>query len=163
MLMCAQTNTVTRVNQGALWFLWKMPKVDDSEREVVSALRDRSRKRKEPDAGSGYAVARGVLDEVHGFVGEMQQLSFCARVRRVRGNADAGGDLHADAGVREPRGFANQFVEAAGDAEGVFLRSLRQQDDELVASIAESEIDHAALLFDGGADFGEELRAHQVA
>jgi hypothetical protein len=136
---------------------------DDAEREVVSALGDGSSIGEQADAGGGYAIARGVLDEVHGFVGEMQEFGFRARVRRVRCDADACGDLHVDSRFSEPDGFADQFVQAAGNSEGVFFRSLWQQDDELVAAVAEGEIDHAAFFFDGSADFGEELRTHQVA
>ncbi len=63
----------------------------------------------------------------------------------------------------QPDRFANQRVQAARDAERVFFRCLRKQDDEFVSAVAKREIDHAALFFDGLADFGEKLRAHQVA
>ena len=42
--------------------------------------------------GGSHAVARGILHEVHGFVGEMQQLGFRARIGGIGGHADAGGD-----------------------------------------------------------------------
>ena len=53
-------------------------------------------------------------------------------------------------------------MQSARDAEGVFFGGLRQQDHELIAAVAEGEIDHAAFFFDRCADFGEELGAHQV-
>src|SRR5579864_131388 len=113
--------------------------------------------------GGCDAVAGGVLDEIHGLVGEVEEFGFGARIGGVGGDADAGGDLDVEARVLQPDGFTNQSVETAGYTESVFFGGLRKQDYELVAAVAEGEIDHAALLFDGRADFGEELRAHEVA
>ena len=67
----------------------------------------------ETDACGCDAVARGVLDEVHGFVGEVQEFCFSSRVGGVGGDADAGGDLHVEARLLQPDGFANQDVQAA--------------------------------------------------
>src|SRR5271166_6142642 len=114
-------------------------------------------------AGGGDAVPRGLFDQVHGLVGQVQQLSFRARIGGIRGDADARGDIHVDSSVLQPNSFANQLMQAARDTEGIFLRRLRQQHNEFVAAIPEGEVDQAALVFDGLADFAEQLRAHQVA
>ncbi len=47
----------------------------------------------EADTGGGDAVAGGVFDEVHRFVGEVEQLGLGARIGGIGGDADAGGDL----------------------------------------------------------------------
>src|ERR1700751_33069 len=93
----------------------------------------------------------------------MKELRFGARIGGVRSDADTGGDLHVDSRLLQPDGLADQGVQPARYAERVFFGSLRQEDHELVASVAECEGDHPAFFFDGSADFGQELRAHQVA
>src|SRR5690348_804220 len=58
----------------------------------------------------GDAVARGVLDEVHGLVGEMEEAGLIARVHGKRSDADAGSDAHVEAFVLEPGGVFNHAV-----------------------------------------------------
>src|SRR5262249_35464772 len=117
----------------------------------------------EADAGGGDAVAGSVLDEIHGFVREVQQFGFGPRVSGVGGDTHARGDLDIEARLGEPHRLADQGVQAASNAQGVFLGSLGEENNELVSAIAKSEVYHAAFLFDGRTDFGEKLGTHQVA
>lgn len=65
-------------------------------------------------AGGGYAVTRCIFDQIHRFVGQVQEFGFGAGIAGVGRYADAGGYVSVDAGVLQPDGFANEFVEAAG-------------------------------------------------
>ena len=93
----------------------------------------------------------------------MEQAFFGAGIDRVGGDADARRYPHLEPGVVEPDGLANQFVQAAGDVQRIFLRGLRKQDHKFVAAVAEREIDQAAVRLQRVADFGEQARTDQVA
>ena len=51
-------------------------------------------RRQHADSCRGHAVARRVLDHVHGLVGQVQQFHLGLRVRRIRRHADARGEVN---------------------------------------------------------------------
>src|SRR5579872_3695145 len=93
----------------------------------------------------------------------MQQAGLVSRIERIGGDADAGSDADIEGVVLQPFRFFNQAMQTARDAACVLFGSLRKQKNKFIAAVTESEIDQAAIALDHGADFAEELRAHQVA
>src|ERR1700691_1878654 len=112
--------------------------------------------------GSGDAVARGVLNQVHGLIGQVEQLRFGAGISRIRGYAHAGRNVDVNAGFLQPDRLSNQFVQAACHAKCVFLGCLRQQHDKFVSAIAEREVDQTALVLHGCADLRKQPGANQM-
>ena len=107
--------------------------------------------------GGGYAVACGVFDEVHGFVGEMEEAGLVGGIEGIGGDADAGGDADVQTCVLQPGCLFDQPMQAARNAAGIFLGSLRKKKNKFISAISESEVDEAAVALDHGADFAEEL------
>ena len=103
----------------------------------------------------GYAVARGVLDQVHGFIRQVQQLRLRFRVGRIGGDTRARGQAHIEALGAKPVHFADQLVQTPRHAAGAFLRCLRQENYELISSVAEREVDQAAIDSQHVADLRE--------
>src|SRR5208282_3215824 len=118
---------------------------------------------KDANAGGGDAIARGVFDQVHGLVGEVEQLGFVARVGGVGRHSHARGDADFQAQILHPHVVADALVQASGDDHGVFLGGLRQQHHKFVAAVPEGEIDKAAVGFHHVADVGEQARSGEVA
>src|SRR5579862_711059 len=119
--------------------------------------------RQDAHIGDRDAVAIGVLDQVHGFVGEMEETFLSSRVHGIGGDAHAGSQFDVKAFRLEPDGLAQETMKAAGDVHGIFLGSLRKEQNELVATIAEGKINQAAVPLELVANFGEQAGADQVA
>jgi len=116
-----------------------------------------------PDFCRSHAIARGVLDQVHGFVSQVEQFNFAVGIVRIGCNANAGGEVNVQSFGRKPGGFTDHLVEASGDDERVVLRCLRQHDHKLVSAVAKCEIDPAARRLHHLPYFGEKLRSDQVS
>src|SRR5271154_1145979 len=65
------------------------------------------------------AVAGGILDRVHGFVGEVQQIRFDFGIGRVGGDTDAGGDANIQLFVLQPHRIFDLAVQPARHQTGI--------------------------------------------
>jgi transcriptional regulator with XRE-family HTH domain len=115
------------------------------------------------EAGGGDVVAGEVFDQVHGFVGQVEQFGFGLGVARVGSDTEAGGDVNVEAVLAKPGRFTDQLVEATGDDAGIFLGGLRQHQDELIATVAESKVCQATPGLQRLANFRQQFAAGQVA
>src|SRR4029077_8224089 len=88
--------------------------------------------------------------------------SFGARIGGIGRDANTRRDLDVDVWFLEPHGLADQLVKTSRYTLRVLFRSLRKQQHEFVAAIAERKVDKPALVLDGLPDFRQRLRSHQV-
>jgi len=93
----------------------------------------------------------------------MQQLDFRFRVRRIRGDTDAGGEVNVQPFGFQPRCFADHPMQPPRDHIRIFFRCLRQHNHELIATVAEREINPAASVLHHLPDFGKQFRPNQMA
>src|SRR6266404_8328132 len=92
--------------------------------------------------GGGDSVAGFVLHDVHRLVGLADEIGFGFGVIGEAGHADASCNHGVDALLAEENMLPNNPEQAARHDQRALLAGLRKQYDELVAAVAESEIDH---------------------
>src|SRR6202008_1975556 len=102
-----------------------------------------SRGRKHAASCGSDAVARAVLDRVHGFIGQVQQFDFGLGIRRIRSHSNARGEVNIQTFRVQPTRLADELVQPPRDDVRVFLGGLRQHDHKFVAAISKGKINSA--------------------
>lgn len=99
-------------------------------------------------------ASAGGFHGVHAGVGGADDGVKGGAVAGGGGDADAGSDLELQTVLHSEIGGHQGLEQDLSLGQPVCGAGFGHDDDELVAAIAEGEIDHAAFFFDGRSDFG---------
>ena len=111
----------------------------------------------------GDIVSAGVFYHIHHLVGLANDFVGALGVFRIRGEPHAATDVQIQSILSKENRLAHHLLDTLRHYQGGVFICLRQENDELVAAIAEGIVNQAQLRFDLETDFLQQLASDQMS